>query len=260
MCNDEDIAKRCFLIFTNLIMFFPLYRIINESYRVAKRSYSFDHDTCCRKFLKVIWTFITKFIIEFVVYATTMIVSMLYHACDNLDKCTKICVAEWKTLYHLDFIFSYLTLCTLIVALVDRNTSIFKIIVNGLYVIGISIYITQYKDSDIDGRAGNIFYGAIAISSSLIITGKIIYLACKDKLSHEYIYHFDWLDFVFGFFCLVLGIVFKVIDSNEDYYYLFHSLWHVFIMLAIMFCIELYDKSVTVLCCKRNSPPCECDD
>jgi len=260
MCDDDIIAKRAILVFTNLVMLLPLYRILNESFRLAKKQdpIMFNNKTCCSKFCDTIIIFFQKFVIEFSVYITTMIVSMLYHACDGVDDCTTYCISDWENLYHLDFIFSYLTLCTLIVSLIDRRTSLFKFLTNGLFAIVISVYITQYKDAE-ESLYNNIFYASIAIGNILIIIGKLIYLKYYKLLSHEFLFHFDCIDFISGVICLALGLFFKVM-SDSHYYYLFHSLWHIFIMFAIMFCIEIYDKSVSFLCCKiknNNCPQCD---
>lgn len=263
MCEYDsyDVLKRLSLVLSNLVMLLPLIRIFYESYMISKvvSGPTFLNKSCCEKFCGTLKVVFQKFIVEILIFTSTMVASFLYHMCDDDNPCTQICVTKWKKLYYFDFVFSYQVLNTLIIYFVDRETSWFKILMNILFLGVNAIYVTQYYEQQ-NPLYDNIYYVGIAIVCIGCIVGKIIYLKCKDRLSHEFTYHFDVIDFIAGIVCMVLGVMFKILGGTEGYYYVYHPLWHTFIMLAIMFCIEIYDKSVSLLCIQRNPERCSCDD
>lgn len=246
MCEVESYFTRLALVCTNLTMIGALLRMINKSINSERSS--------CR----CIWDFFSKYSVEFLVYLTTMCVSILYHMCDDDDPCTEICVADWQTLYYLDFVFSYQTINTVIISFIDHETSPFKIVINLLYLGINSIFVTQFSDSG-NTLYTNIYYIGLGISSVFLLVGKVIYLKYKGTLPHEYQYHFNCINFITGMTCVLLGVIFKILGSSIGYYYVFHSGWHFFIMLGIMMAVETFNMTTNLLFCKRKEFDCICN-
>lgn len=251
-----DYAERWFLVVSNWSMLLPIIRLIIFS---AKK----DDDTtrnCCARF----WctaSNMNRFIVEIVLFTATMVLSSLYHLCDDSHEYTRICVTDYTALRYMDFIFSYHCIVTILLFMIDHYFTLFKLFAHGIFLIANVIFVTQYNSGINDSSYANIYYVGISIAGGLLIIAKIIYLKYYNILSHEILYHFDYVDFAAGLFFAAIGVMFKVLGSiyEDEYYYVYHSLWHIFVMIAINFGIETFNTKVSLFCWNRDRK-CDCDN
>jgi hypothetical protein len=187
----------------------------------------------------------------------TMIFSLLYHMCDAGHSCSKICVADWELLYKLDFIFSYQIIHIVITYTTNYKLTAFKSIYLIMTLVGNAIYVNVYKDRGFD----NYFYIIIIGVGILMTLCRFLYLYQTNNLTHEMKHHFDYRAIILASLCAVIGLLFKFLTPGEyDYYYWGHSLWHIFISLAIYFALNIYDLSPMLCGCVKKTQCAECEN
>jgi uncharacterized membrane protein YiaA len=255
MCDTEGVISRVLLVISNASFLAPIIKLIQMS-TVKDRH---EGKSCCMKFF-CSDSNANRHLIEIIMFGITMVVSSIYHLCDGMDKCGSTCIGDWKDLYYLDFIFSYHCITTILLYFVDHHLSLFKVLAHIIFLGGNTIYITQIKEME-NPLYDNIYYVATIILCSVVIVSRIIYLKCKNNLKHEFTHHFDYVDFIVACVFVILGVIFKILGGvYEDKYYIFHSLWHIFIMLGIYLGVEIYDQEISLFCWKRKKTNCNCND
>jgi hypothetical protein len=234
-CTSYEIFQRVWLVASNIVFILPVIYCILLTIRNKLAWYSL----------------IPEMFFSFI----TMICSTLYHMCDN-GTCGIVCVTEWKTLYNLDFIFSYQIIHIVFMYTTEAKFTLFKIIYLLAALVANIIFILSYKGTDFD----NYFYLIIAISGLIITIGRLIYLWYTNKLTHMMKEHFDLRAGTLALICCIIGVLAKILTPNEFYYYWWgHSIWHIFIGLAILFAFNMYDI-YPLLCCLKKKPCFECEN
>lgn len=226
-----DIFKRVFLVDSNVtFLLIPIYCIVLTIQNKLK------------------WF---ALIPEIIFSTMTCLWSSLYHMCDAGPEYTKICVFEWKSLYYLDFIFSFQIIHILFVysPVFTPLTYILKSFYLTLTFIVNVIYIQTYYNGPFD----KYFYLLHVVCGFITLFGRIIYLWATDNFSHEMKNHFDFRIGIPAFILAIAGICFKVLTPNNfDEYWWGHSLWHITIGLSIYFAFAMYDISPFLWCIKEK--------
>jgi hypothetical protein len=184
--------------------------------------------------------------------------STIYHMCDAGPETTKMCAMDWQNMYYLDFIFSFQIIHLVFVYSPHFNMVAFtlKCIYLTIMLIANVIYVKTYYNGPFD----KYFYLLHVICGVVTFIGRLLYLWFTDSFSHEMKYHFDYRIGIPAFICAVIGAGFKIgtPDDFTDYWW-GHSLWHIFIGLAIYFAFAMYDITGFLWCIPKKPCP-ECDN
>lgn len=175
--------------------------------------------------------------------------------CDDADKCTKICVITWDTLYRIDFILSFQMITVVATYSVNTGFVIYKILILLATLISNTIYVVKFKKYDTND---NPYIGVLIAIAFVAIVIQCVYLWKKGKLCNDLKYHFDWRVGIIALVCAVIGIYLFLSSRNDDKYWLLHSFWHIFIALAIFFEFMMYD--IYEFCCCIDKSQCECPE
>jgi len=219
-CPSGDYAETYFLVFSNLFMLLPIIYCLRKSPK-----------TYC---------------LELVNMTIVMINSMFYHFCDQND-CTRYCAYPWRMAYVIDFTFSYNLIPTILFYIIDMKLSWIKFAMHGLVLASNFIFVLSYKEK----YGENEYFAIVTFIVVLLVLYRFYYLWKRGQLYHEFTEHFDWCDGILAGSFAVIGIGFKMADSTN--YWLYHSLWHTFIMISIYFTLEIYDMEKSCLCFKRKT-------
>lgn len=220
-CDINNYVKRWFLVSSNLAFLLPIIYSIKLNHR--------------------------KLFFEIFSLLVSMVISILYHMCDNLNPCTRICVVKWKILWELDFIFAFHLIIVSFVYSTKKNFIPIKILVLIMSVVLNSVYVIIYKTNNT-----NDYYhiGILIVIACVITIIKTIYLYMKNELLHELKHHFNK-----KYFALAITSGFVAIycffGNNADNYWYMHGLWHIFIAIA-MFSIFRLDNSNVCETCNMN--------
>lgn len=223
-CPASNFRERDFLVYSNLAMLIPIaYCLCNG---------------------------IKKFSIELVVMFITMINSSFYHECDGLLVCSQHCYYAWKTAYTIDMSFSYHLIPTMVFYLIEFDLSLYKVVIHALVYLINLLFVIGFQPA-----YGTDTYFLIVACLSFFVCGcHLGYLWYKGKLYHEYKDHFNCWDAITAACLAVTGATFFFISSED--YWLYHSLWHLFIMTSLYFAFSIYDMNYCFLWFKKKKDAC----
>ena len=175
----------------------------------------------------IIRSFIYKKYYEAGILILTMIFSAFYHLCDYAPEVTPVwseCpVVSFEDWQFFDFTYSYYLIPIVILFLGNFPSSIEHI----FYVLFLAVIMFCIK-AQVDG----VVLIISLFGSSILMVGLRYAIAVE-------IPDFDWWDFGFALGFSALGITFKIIgDKIPEDYWLFHTLWHIFIQLSVFFYFE----------------------
>jgi hypothetical protein len=230
ICTNIDYWKRAFLIVSNIIFLgVPIYSI---GLTIKNK--------------------IKKYILlpEIFFSSSIFVISSLYHFCDGGPSCSKYCILDWNILYYLDFIFSYQIVYIVFSYTVEQNLFIYKVIYLTI-MLGINSIYTIYLQEKYDEYYN---YGIIVFNGIIVNILRFIYFYKINKINLYIKYHFDLRAVVFGLVFSIMGFSAKILTPSDfnTYYWWGHSLWHIFIGLAIFFAFNIYDMSILFGCCIKK--------
>ena len=184
--------------------------------------------------------------------------SSLYHMCANLNVCLVFNLAQWE---YMDFISAYGYFGIIIIFALDVRPRKYKQL--GQLIMLILASILSFVDVQ-DYYTYAIFYGLCVVLVSLNFTlytlkwikdkrlaDRICDLCICDNKFMKWIYStrkapFNPIDLVFVFIsllCSSFALVFQIIAiTYPSIYWIFHSLWHVFLSLSADFLVILWNK------------------
>ncbi|XP_067208178.1 transmembrane protein 8B-like isoform X2 [Linepithema humile] len=172
-----------------------------------------------------------KLYAEGLVYLTTMLISSLYHACDQNGQ---FCIVKYEILQYSDFFSSILAFWMTLVAMAELSTDFIPLChIMGVFVITISVQID---------RTGLI---SILIPLLMGVVIPIITHVCRifrlkkcKKPSQKTL---------LGLLFAIAGILlYSFIETKENYYYV-HSIWHIVMAISLIFLLPLTRSKQTSL-------------
>lgn len=206
--------ENLFLIGTNLFLLFP----IVKAFRLKRHTRTF-------------------------VFGGAMIASIVYHACKTFDGIA--CLTHFCVLRSYDFFFSVLVLVSTGLYLIpfgelyDNNDENVAWIENWL-IYGYGILITFFLVQS-DASFGVFLWWVVSLTVSSVAIAVISLIAIAIRCGP--LPKMDWQDFFIAVLFGVLGISFFVVEDKmgRDFYWVSHSLWHVFASFAQFYLLESRD-------------------
>lgn len=177
----------------------------------------------------------SEIILSMISMLTTCLFSCFYHSCDTdytRMECYQYCVLDWETLSILDLLGSYQSAIMIMLHCIPLNLCSFREILLMISPFILIIMITA-----------NFSLGIWVLTILLMII-----IGLKRIHSH-------WISIkVFPFYwalltsiCLSLAIIFEKAKLVPDsYYYVRHSLWHVFIGIAMFSGCRFFRKIMEI--------------
>jgi hypothetical protein len=180
------------------------------------------------------------------------IASTLYHLCDDGDPCSRSCVADWQTLYDMDFLGAYTALPVCAAWYMNAGASSFTVSYLLLTIVESSIYLGLRQSASSDSEY--IWYAVIVAQAVLVAVLYTIYLNVKGLLVARFQKNFNLLAGAIALTFTIGGIVAKFLTNYNDpeQYYWQHSLWHIGTAVGICACHMMY--SIKPCCCQYGDP------
>lgn len=212
VCPDSAYTERNFLIFSNLAMVPAIMWCCMLSHRHRN------------------WKL---FACELINMSIVMVNSMFYHACD-VGGCAAVCLYAWETAFLLDFTFSYNMIPTVLFYLLELEFSWVKVFLHLLILLGNFSFVVYVKPVE-----GDHTYFAVVITTAVILVQlRLWYLHYKGRLCTEYRRHFHTGAAFSAALCSVSAVLFMLYEAKT--YWIYHSLWHIFIMSGLCFTFHIY--------------------
>jgi hypothetical protein len=249
LCPSDAWVPRVTLVVSNVSFLIPcvyvtiiLAKSLMKRYRTSKLSHEFAllnledgsdrraqffpehqpgtycHDICL--FLPDIATMLTLFFC-----------SVFYHVCFDSYMCTRRCILNYQELADADYIMAFQTLSLVVIWNVERKQWVWKL----FCYIAIFLYIGLGYSYIISPRT---FYIGLALCLVMCILLRVI--VSRKEFVQEIRgckWYFLLLAILFGFMGLYfqLSIGPLVGGQEPESYWWRHSLWHIFLGLALMF-------------------------
>jgi hypothetical protein len=159
--------------------------------------------------------------LEFLTVLSTMLCSALYHWCDALDPCTRVCVLRWGILWRLDFILAYQMLPTVAMF---HSPSAYRYPFLGVTAAANVLFVLYLKDD-----YGDHLYLPVLAAVCLLVGG-LRFLEPEFRPSREILKTKGVGSLLMTGTAVVwffLGVAYL------RYYAMFHGLWHFCIGFAI---------------------------
>ena len=155
----------------------------------------------------------------------TMLSSLFYHACYNLNTCILLVPRTWQI---LDFTFSLNNIPALAVYIAGIENPNVRIVIEHMGMAGCFINV-------LEGGEYSLYW--VGIGGSVVVLFKFLMDWRLPK--------FDWPDMTIGCSLLIAGLVCQEYANRPGYDYgLLHSFWHVCTQLAPIFLIEMRQSPV----------------
>uniref|UniRef100_A0ABM0MUJ1 Transmembrane protein 8B-like n=1 Tax=Saccoglossus kowalevskii TaxID=10224 RepID=A0ABM0MUJ1_SACKO len=169
--------------------------------------------------------------IESLVYFYTMFFSSFYHACDSSGE---FCIMDYDTLQYCDF---HASVCAFWVTLIAMTK--FKLYARSfLHVLGILVLVVLTKYDRF-----SLWIFVVPVVTGLVLIGGSWINECYTK--RHCFPHIQRILFCIipGIFTAATGLVlYSFVETDFNYYYI-HSIWHVIIVVSILFLLPGKSKS-----------------
>ena len=171
-------------------------------------------------FLKpAIYAWRKNYIPDFCIYTLTMLVSALYHSCDQQKTLFSFCILpdSFYALQMCDFGFSSIAIWYALLRLVNISETFLTILQYS--AIALQFFMAEYDR-----------FNPLVYVIPVIISGLLLIFRRKPDT--------NWTNFKIGVMFAVFGLLFKILLENDSLYWLFHSLWHACMGISLSFILS----------------------
>lgn len=168
-----------------------------------------------------------KYYIESIVYASVLVFSALYHACDAGENIINICFSSLESLQYGDFFSALFAIFVTIVAIADIQNLTIKGIIHVAGAIILSYCVV------LDKTSLWVFILAVIPGICLIVFSWIS--KYKSRHNFSFVSPLYWRLFLpLGIVVAIGGLILYVFCQTKANYLYIHSLWHICVAVSLL--------------------------